>query len=470
LQPSSRQPATPPSAEVVEKGIVAEIRLSEADLTERAALYNRDGRFGEDLHYFWQVAADDIGVEVRRHWREAILPLAVNSPREQGAFFSADTVINRAAARITATFAGPIDKDWVRSIAQRAYRVRAMGLSLATFTYALHGFYDGLQSLARERFAGEPDRAADIAAAIGRLAIVETEIVGAELAAAERAEAEHYRVATAASFSSRIDAALDLIAAEGRDVQHHLREEASRARDLESTTAEVAAAADQSAIAMNHAAVTVSQLNAAIGGAKDEMAKTAALISEAVDRTASADRLSQSLVEHARDIEGILELIRSVAGATKLLALNATIEAARAGEAGAGFTTVANEVKSLSLKTARATEDIGSRIAAIQGAVDDMVVANAQIRKDVDAAGVRAEATFAVLTNQLATVVAITSSIDETSLAAESIATNISTIRSDYATFAASIGRLEAGFDTVCAQTADLEEASKRFIRDILIG
>jgi methyl-accepting chemotaxis protein len=61
------------------------------------------------------------------------------------------------------------------------------------------------------------------------------------------------------------------------------------------------------------------------------------------------------------------------------LALNATIEAARAGDAGKGFAVVASEVKELAQETARATEDISRRVAAIQADAGDAVGAIAQI-------------------------------------------------------------------------------------------
>jgi methyl-accepting chemotaxis protein len=67
---------------------------------------------------------------------------------------------------------------------------------------------------------------------------------------------------------------------------------------------------------------------------------------------------------------------------TNLLALNATIEAARAGEAGKGFAVVASEVKTLASQTAKATEEIGSQIAAIRGATTEAVTAV----RDVDTA------------------------------------------------------------------------------------
>jgi len=85
------------------------------------------------------------------------------------------------------------------------------------------------------------------------------------------------------------------------------------------------------------------------------------------------------LATGANRIGDVVKLIRAIAEQTNLLALNATIEAARAGEAGRGFAVVASEVKTLASQTAKATEDIGTQIAAIQTSTDEAVAAIRQI-------------------------------------------------------------------------------------------
>jgi methyl-accepting chemotaxis protein len=133
-------------------------------------------------------------------------------------------------------------------------------------------------------------------------------------------------------------------------------------------------------------AAATEQLSASINEISRQVAQAALVSQRAVQETQETDETVRGLAESAARIGKVVSLISDIAGQTNLLALNATIEAARAGDAGKGFAVVASEVKSLANQTAKATEEIGAQIAAVQGVTQDAVRAIKQIRGTIDEA------------------------------------------------------------------------------------
>lgn len=94
-------------------------------------------------------------------------------------------------------------------------------------------------------------------------------------------------------------------------------------------------------------------------------------------------RVISDLAVRTNDATEILKSINDIADQTNLLALNAAIEAARAGEQGRGFSVVADEVRSLSLKTANSVTMIQDVLKQLN---DNVASAVGMMRVAVDVA------------------------------------------------------------------------------------
>jgi methyl-accepting chemotaxis protein len=168
------------------------------------------------------------------------------------------------------------------------------------------------------------------------------------------------------------------------------------------------------------------------------------------DTNGKVERLGTSSAE----IGQVIEVITSIAEQTNLLALNATIEAARAGEAGKGFAVVANEVKELAKQTATATEEISSKIAAIQGDSGEAVAAIGEIGEVIEKIADMQTTIASAVEEQTATTNEIARSVNEAAAGSAQIAENITSV-------ATAAGEAAQGAGRAQEAATDLREVAK---------
>ena len=217
---------------------------------------------------------------------------------------------------------------------------------------------------------------------------------------------------------------------------------------MESATREMAAvrgAAELAARGIQEVAGASEQLSASIGEIALQVARSAESARQAAAESKRTDESVEELASAAGRIGDVVRLIGDIAAQTNLLALNATIEAARAGDAGRGFAVVAGEVKNLAAQTARATEEIGGQIAAMQAATQGSIVAIRAISGRIE--------DISTLAAQVACAV------EEQGAATAEIASSVQRVAVGTGTVADAIGRAEQASEAARSGGAAIAQA-----------
>ncbi len=248
----------------------------------------------------------------------------------------------------------------------------------------------------------------------------------------------------------------DAVASASEEMSASGAQVASGAEETSAQAGVVAAAAEQVSRNVQAVAAGAEQMGSSIREIAQNAHEAAKVAAQATGVAEETNRTVAKLGVSSKEIGDVVKVITTIAEQTNLLALNATIEAARAGEAGKGFAVVAGEVKELAQETAKATEDIGRRVDAIQADTAQAVAAIEEISQIIASINDYQLTIASAVEEQTATTTEMSRGVTEAATGSTEIAANITGVATAAGTTTEVVGQMETGIRELAAMSADL--------------
>jgi len=272
------------------------------------------------------------------------------------------------------------------------------------------------------------------------------------------------------STADNIASASNQLSASSEQMSRGTIEQSGRASQIATSTSE-----------MSQTVIDIAKNASNIASAATDAAKTAQDGGDVVEKSvrevkaiagtvSETAKMVSSLGERSKQIGEIVSVINDIADQTNLLALNAAIEAARAGEQGRGFAVVADEVRKLAERTAKATSEIGNMIKGIQDEVQKAVHSMEEGTKRVEVgvnfsvqAGNALRDIVKSVNNLQTMVQQIASATEEMSTVSETISGDIETIASVSKETSASSGQIAHASSDLARLAGNLQNIVGQF-------
>jgi methyl-accepting chemotaxis protein len=232
-------------------------------------------------------------------------------------------------------------------------------------------------------------------------------------------------LALTSGFEDKMGALVRSLSLASDGLQGTARTMAASSEETTRQASSVAAASETATSNAHSVASATEELSVSIREIGQQVTRSSEMSQEAVRQANQSNEQVRGLTAAAEKIGDVVKLISDIAGQTNLLALNATIEAARAGEAGRGFAVVASEVKALANQTARATEQIGTEITAIQQATRNSAQSILGITEIIGRVSDTASSIASTVDQQGEATREIARSVEQAARATEQVTSNI---------------------------------------------